>query len=402
MTRVFTLKSSLHDEKAVEASTASFLSSIGLSVNDIQNDYSTYGSGGLDLVFVRTGGTEGIFLSLLPSLLERSASPFYLLTSGASNSLAASMEILSYLRQKGLKGEILHGSPSRIKRRITALEAVEAARATLTGMVLGVVGKPSDWLISSSFDRDEVESRLGIRLVDIPMDEVLEAYDKSESSLTDAAIAVGTAAYEAPKSVQEYLPGAHRIYEALRKIISSYGLNGFTIRCFDLLTAVRNTGCLALAKLNSEGFIAGCEGDVPAMLSMAVAKAFTKVSGFQANPSSIDPDTGEITFAHCTIPLDMVTRMSFDTHFESGIGVGIKGYFQEGPVTVLKLSGDLRRVFAEEGELIRNQSSPNLCRTQIVVKLDSPEAAASLLTDPVGNHHVIVPGRLAEAFKAIL
>ena len=63
----------------------------------------------------------------------------------------------------------------------------------------------------------------------------------------------------------------------------------------------------------------------------AVTQAFLTslgISGFQANPSSINPETGEIIFAHCTIPLNMVERYELDTHFESGIGTGIRGYMK--------------------------------------------------------------------------
>jgi L-fucose isomerase-like protein len=125
-------------------------------------------------------------------------------------------------------------------------------------------------------------------------------------------------------------------------------LQGLTIRCFDLLTAVHNTGCLALARLNSEGLVAGCEGDVPAMLSMMIARSLLGVSGFQANPARIDPESGEMLFAHCTIPFNLVERYEYDTHFESGIGVGIHGEFPEGPVTVFKLSGRMDRFFVSE------------------------------------------------------
>ena len=122
-----------------------------------------------------------------------------------------------------------------------------------------------------------------------------------------------------------------------------------------LLDAVHNTGCWALAKLNSEGIVAGCEGDVPTMLTMMVVRALCGVSCFQANPASINPETGEIPFAHCTIPFDMVQRYELDTHFESGIGVGIRGYVPEGPVTICKLAGDLSRAFVAEGKLLRCQ-----------------------------------------------
>lgn len=50
---------------------------------------------------------------------------------------------------------------------------------------------------------------------------------------------------------------------------------------------------------------------------------------------------------------------TFDTHFESGIGVGIRGYMKEGPVTIFKVSGDLSRHFVEEGELVRSQAKPD-------------------------------------------
>ncbi len=104
-------------------------------------------------------------------------------------------------------------------------------------------------------------------------------------------------------AIRKALPGAHQIYLALKTVVERHQLQGFTLRCFDLLTAVRNTGCMALARFNSEGIVAGCEGDVPAMLSMMIAQVLTGMSGFQANPARINPETGEILFAHCTVSI---------------------------------------------------------------------------------------------------
>ena len=198
------------------------------------------------------------------------------------------------------------------------------------------------------------------------------------------------------------MPVADAIYQALKVIVARHSLQGFTLRCFDLLTTVHNTGCLALAKLNAEGIIAGCEGDVPAMLSMKIAHVLTGFTGFQANPASINPSTGEMLFAHCTIPLNMVERYEFDTHFESGIGVGIRGYMKEGPVTIFKVAGDLSRKFIEEGELIRNQAQPDLCRTQQVILLTDKQKTAYFLNDPIGNHHIIIPGHHRQLLEEIL
>ena len=382
---IYTLTSELHDEGAVAAVTQEFLTSLHIKYDMRGSDYSEYGSHALDLIYVRTGGTEGIFLRLLPQLQLQSQKPFFLLTSGKSNSLAAAMEILSYLNQQGFKGEIIHGNNDYIHDRITILSKANEARQQLRGIRLGIIGQPSDWLISSHADKDKVSQRLGITLVDIPMQELLDAIaaapvknHQREQTLNDA--------------IRQSLPVANQIYEALKIIVERYRLSGFTLRCFDLLSAVHNTGCMALARLNAEGIVAGCEGDVPALLSMTIVNALIGVSGFQANPSSINPENGTMTFAHCTIPLNMVERYELDTHFESGIGVGIRGFMAAGPVTIFKVSGDLQRSFITEGELVCNESKPDLCRTQLVIRLTNPADAAYFLTHPIGNHHIILPG----------
>ncbi len=373
-TAIYTLTSELHDEKAVGAVTQAFLASLGMEYELKGNDYSDYGSHGLNLIYVRTGGTEGIFRRLLPELQAKSRRPFYLLTSGKSNSLAASMEILSYLRQHNIGGEIIHGSSDYIAHRIHVLKKAEEARQTLCGTRLGIIGKPSDWLIASDADKARVKDVLGIELVDIPMQELLDEITDSE-----------------------------KIYEALTAIMARHRLQGFTLRCFDLLTTIRNTGCMALARLNADGYVAGCEGDVPAMLSMMVVRSLLGVSGFQANPASIDPETGEMVFAHCTIPLNMVERYELDTHFESGIGVGIRGYMKEGPVTIFKMAGDLSRHFIAEGTLLRNEAKPDLCRTQQVIRLDDRTLTTRyFLTCPIGNHHIVMPGHCQEIIEELL
>ena len=67
--------------------------------------------------FIGSGGTEGLFLKDI----DKFPRPCFLLTTGANNSLAASMEILSYLRQHKIPGEILHGSDSFVAQRIKDL-----------------------------------------------------------------------------------------------------------------------------------------------------------------------------------------------------------------------------------------------------------------------------------------
>lgn len=372
---LYTLTSTLHKETEEHAASEPFIQSIeaalGESFEFCGDDYSRYGTHEADIIYVRTGGTEGLFKALgLPGEVR-------LLTSGRSNSLAASMEILSYLRQRGQGGEILHGSPEYIAGRIRegsgATQADEGAGfvealppVDLGGIRLGVIGQPSDWLISSGVDYAHARMRLGAELVDIPMSELLRRLPTRGIDMRS-------------------FEGSVAIYEALSDIVEDFGLGGLTIRCFDLLDAVHNTGCLALAQLNAEGIPASCEGDIPALLSMAYLQQSRGCPGFQCNLSRIEGD--ELLFAHCTVPLTMVTSYRYATHFESGIGTAIKGELPAGPVEIFKIAPDLEHCVRIPGQLLRNTAEPSLCRTQVIVS--APGAAAYLLRRPLANHHII-------------
>ena len=391
-----TLTSFLHSEVAQDASREPFVQAIETIAGSIPED----------IIYVRTGGTEGLFKEQFFAGGKLGVpQPVRLLTSGKSNSLAASMEILSFLRRNGLRGEILHGSPGYIAERImhpgeevtgdSLITSVHPGR-TLEGERLGVVGKPSDWLISSDVDHAKAKQVLGLELIDISMEELLEEIAKhSHPSVNLPELNEPKYGKHIPESD---LSDALDIYGALRRIIEKYGLNGLTIMCFDLLTAVHNTGCMALALLNSECFAATCEGDVPAMISMALSRKLHGCSGFQANLSQIKGD--DLLFAHCTLPLSMARSWVYDTHFESGLGVAVHGEIPEGPVTIFKLSPDFDKAFIFEGKIESNDYQNNLCRTQIHVS--APGAAPYFLGSSIGNHHIIIPGHVARDLKVLL
>jgi len=346
------------------------------------------------LLYVASGGSEGYFLEVFEQLKARHC---YILTSGESNSLAASMEILSFLRRHGGSGEILHGDVEQVAAQIRALSRAHRAKAALRGKRLGCIGAPSDWLIASSYSEDAMLRKLGLGFVSIPMEELLaeiakESYEPNE----------WTALFREQAFDKAEIEKALYVYGAFRRLVDRYGLCGVTVRCFDLLDTVRSTGCLGLSILNAEGIYGGCEGDVPALLSMAVLGSITGEPLFLCNPSRFDTKAGEAVFAHCTIPVTMLKSFCLNTHFESGIGVAVQGDFEEGDCTIFKCEGDLSRFHAQEGRIVGMPWSDMLCRTQIKVELDD---FSYFLTKPINNHHIICRGRHAaeaEAFFRIL
>ena len=398
MIKVSSFHSDLHRQDVLAQRHAAFLASIETYLGEqiIVSPIDDYDAD-LKLVFISSGGSEGKFLEHFSQMRP----PFYLLTSGTDNSLAASIEILTYLNCEGLKGEILHGSPQYIAQRIRDLadgkreEGAESASSVLRfsgnaeiGGRYGVVGKPSDWLIASVPVSERVKEVFGTDLIPIPMEELLREYE----------------ATEAVEDVRDGLDfgSSNRLVKAVQNLREKHGLDGLTIRCFDLLTSIHTTGCLSLAQLNNDGFIGTCEGDVMSMLSMALVRKVTGRSSFQANPSRIDVSENTMVLAHCTMPYDMAESFGYDTHFESGIGVAVKGELRHGPVTILRLDKDLKSYWIAEGEITGNLSESTLCRTQVEVRLDDSYRVGYLLRVPCGNHHIVFYGRHRDEIVSFL
>lgn len=377
--KVYPIKSPLHDQKVLDNSTSELLNhlntdSIHISIeNDIDKIYD---GSDLTLILVQSGGSENLFLENFGKFKE----PYYLLTYGTSNSLAASLEILAFLKNHHLKGEVLHGDNDYLISRIQHLVRKESS--ITPKYFLGVLGKPSDWLISSNVDEDVLLDKFQIKLIHISLLEVEKSYSDFSQKIEDDV-------FTKDSYPKEEITKAEKLYIALNQIITKYHLDGFTIRCFDLLSSLKTTACLALSKFNDQGIIASCEGDIPSLITMFIVKKLLSKTSFQANPARIDVKNNTILLTHCTIPLSLCSSFSLNSHFESNIGVGIHGEVKTGDITILRINSALNEYFIEEGKLLNNQYEKNLCRTQIVCTFPNLE---KLLLSPLGNHEIIILG----------
>jgi len=390
---LYSLLSPVHDADRVGRNTKKFLGDIESLIGESFEKCSIdeVNKFPLTLIFIASGGVEGFFNENYKRLKE----PYFLLTNGENNSFAASLEILTFLKQQGLNGEILHGNTEYIANRIKNINKIMIAKEKLNGINIGVIGKPSDWLISSDVDYEKLKRIHGINTVQIGIDELLEEINNVKIENLDKLNENSKIIDLYKKSFSnESLRGALKIYLALKNIVSRYALKGLTIRCFDLLNTVHNTGCIALSLLNDEGIISSCEGDVPALISMLILNALSGEPVFMANPSSIDVEKNQVILAHCTVPLTMTEDYVLDTHFESSIGVGIHGEIRQGQATIFKLNSNLKDYFVSSIDIKENMYQKNLCRTQIRVHMDKD--VNYFLTNPMGNHHLICKGDYSE------
>ncbi|ADH60270.1 L-fucose isomerase-like protein [Thermoanaerobacter mathranii subsp. mathranii str. A3] len=388
---VIKLASPVHNKKNVEES-LKFFSDFLINEFDAkfvdeckENEFT--------VVWNMTGGTEGIFKKIYKNLRQ----PIIVLTTDLINSLPAALEILSFIKSQNGKGYIIHGDLREIACEIkkyykffTALKKIKEAK-------IASIGGASEWLIASSIDYIQASKKWGTSFIDIPIDElynILKNCHGSYDGYFDRAI-------EVVEPSNEDIRGVHLIYLALKKIIEERKLDAISLKCFDLLKRVNNSSCLALSRLNDEGIIAGCEGDLPATFTMYLVLALTQKKSFMANPSKIDFNKNTIIFAHCTVPTTLVKQYKLRSHFESGIGVGIAGEFEKETVTVVKIGGkNLDKIFVTTGRIISNPTNDQRCRTQIEVEMDND--VREFLKNPIGNHMVIVRGNIKKELNEFM
>ncbi|MFO7978050.1 MAG: hypothetical protein R6U64_05270 [Bacteroidales bacterium] len=343
---------------------------------------------GLILVMA-SGGTE----RLAHLVAKTYRKPLMLVCDGRKNSLAAALEVYSVIRHK-IPAWLFYvddhqQTPSLVVdfiKSIKALENINRAR-------LGVIGEPSPWLLTS----DELKGFGGFSttLVHLPIGRLLQEYQVIETQQAESISNTLDDEYGSIQVSRQSVVDSSRAYLAMRSIISSHRLDGITIRCFDLLPH-GFTACMGMSLCADQGYVAACEGDLPAMFSLLLARELSGQPAWMANPSSVDLENNTITFAHCTLPASMLEgkkHSTLTTHMESGLSTAISGPLKMREVTIIRCASTFDSLQVSSGHIVNaHLQHPDLCRTQAVIKLHSK--VSDWLENVRGNHQIIIYGNL--------
>jgi L-fucose isomerase-like protein len=326
-----------------------------------------------------TGGTESLMKKLREAWDPAGRRPVWVLAIPHHSSLAAAMEFIASLHNAGIPGRIFYFDPQAgedepgFRELADALEARRANRL-LHEARLGLIGLPSDWLLTSPPDAELIRNTWGPELVYIPVEECLRALEAGQT-----------------------------MDQILKVLITKYRFTALTLRCFDLLAARDVTACVALARLNDGGIPAGCEGDIPSALGLLWIRALWNEPAWMANPSRLDRRANRLTLAHCTVPLRLTSSHTLCTHFESGRGTAIAGDWASEEVTLFRIGGPrLQDWWIGQGRVTGRGCDENLCRTQVTVEFEQPSVLPALLQHPLGNHLLVIPGKRAAPLEVAL
>jgi L-fucose isomerase-like protein len=354
--------------------------------------------GAFTSLFIASGGSEELFLKIHKSLPK----PVVVISDSYHNSLAASLEILTWLSNNGIMHKHINipADPSEryvqdMTQELEYLEKIQIGISNISKQNIGLIGGESDWLISSKIDKERVAQKYGTCFTQIDTDEVVsrfnrETADDPESLLLLQKLNKNRDTHRLECDIKDAL----RLYNVLNNICKEFKLSSLTIKCFDLVKSCNSTACLALSLLNDNGVVAGCEGDIPSLWSMIIARELCSSVSFMANPSSIERVDRSVDFAHCTAPLSIGSAYRLTSHYETGIGIGVASKVNLGKYTLFKCGGeDLTKFYIYEGEVVQNTSVIERCRTQIKFIFKSEEDLDSYLESYLGNHSILIPGK---------
>ena len=346
------------------------------------------------LVLVVTGGTERQVRHIL-----NFRKPAIIVAHQSMNSMPAALEALSSI-QEGNRPELLVAKTDMERERVRQFARAAKVFERIRNYRLGLIGGPSPSLTYSLPNRRELSRRLGIGLILIPMNELRSAYESASETLV-AQLATEAQSKDNSPDQRRFrdFKRSSAIYVAIRKLAKTHNLSAVSLRCFDLITDYAATGCLAVAKLNDENFVAGCEGDIPAATAMIILSEVSESPTFLANVSFVEGHS--IVLTHCTVAPRLTQEYRYHSHFESGLGIAIGGVLKVGErVTVLRLSNTLDRLRAGLGTVMRREAwSERLCRTQVEIKMD--DDAELIKNNPLGNHHVLTYGEHLEPLESL-
>ncbi len=346
------------------------------------------------IIITASGGTE----QLINSLVVESGKPALIIAVSRKNSIAASLESYSYLKDKHPVKLYISENPEEDRTQIECFAKVCSAVERINNSRFGLIGEPSDWLLSStgidSFGKFSTE------LIKLPTSEIVERVDKIDEQNSTELLKAIKSVYPNSSVADSSVRESAKVYSAMKQMIEENKLDAVSIRCFDLLE-YKYTACMGMSMCNDEGIVSGCEGDIPAAFTMMIGTYITGEPCWMANPAVINKDENTVTFAHCTVPSRMIENLSganLTTHMESGLSTANQGRLHNTDVTIIRINSDFNKLSVATGKIIESDMrEPSLCRTQAVVKLHG--SIGSWIESAPGNHHIVVYGNVVSMLQ---
>ncbi|MFW6162052.1 MAG: hypothetical protein ACODAJ_04740 [Planctomycetota bacterium] len=228
------------------------------------------------------------------------------------------------------------------------------------------VGNPRG--TAAACDGEQVHKRLGAEVIRIPNQEVLAAHKAVDPEAAEAEAKQYWIA-KAKKIVEPKPPeivNSARLYLAMKRLMTEKGCRATTSsHCMGRPAK----GCLTYSKLNDQGLVGACEGDIDSTLTMLIFAYAFGLPGFITDPV-FDTSQNALIHFHCTCATKMDgpdgERLPFTirTQSDSERGVSLDVEQRIGQAVTCAKLVNLDTMLISTGEIFKVTHDELGCRTQ--------------------------------------
>jgi L-fucose isomerase-like protein len=279
--------------------------------------------------------------------------------------------ITEYLKEYDIPYKWFYGNANddffreRFKVTVKALTAVKNLKRSRIALIGGI----ADGFDDLYFDERKLQKKLGIRLY--RNHEFSEIKDKALSydinDVKDIMSQIQADASSVHPMATSSLEKNARLYKALADFKDQYGYDGLAISCWPKFrTEMGMVACAAIGRLNDQGIVAACEGDVYGLIGMMLLRLLSDSPSLVLDLSDIDESDETILLWHCGIGGKRMAKdgriwlsphsnpSNFPDRGKVMMSPVAEMEFKPGDATVVRIVDDGQRMAVLSGRFIEN------------------------------------------------
>ena len=277
-----------------------------------------------------------------------------------------------YLSFKNVKYKWFFGNADDAlftRRLAVTLRAISAVKNTCGSTVLHIGGTASGFT-DFYFDERKLLNRFGVNVIDVEYGDIksrAESYSEAQIDALSADMA-GSANF-----ISEFAKGKLRynamVYQSVWDTAAENGASAVAMSCWPRFRQDWGfTPCAVFGRLNENGLITACEGDVLSAVSMLLLKHAADFEPILMDLVSFDRQDDTMQLWHCGVGSCTYAKggsIGIDTHFNPGPKDPEKGWLSAGPVatmnfapapfTCMRLTRDCDAMMVFSGDIIDKQ-----------------------------------------------
>lgn len=318
----------------------------------------------------------------------------------ARNSMTAFNMFTSFLHKLQIPFQYVFGNVENIATVQKVKNHIQAIgiKKKLRNATFCIVGGRAPGFYLSSVDELRYRKEIGPEIIYYSIAQLVEDAKQIDKDLVEKEVNKMNQLASTITTTKEAVEKSCRVYLALMNFKKANKVDAFTIKCWpEMQTLYHFAPCGVLSRMNSEGIMVSCEGDIPGLTTMYIEHLFTNQAVFFADMVNIN-ENGTMKLWHCgCAPYQLAceqSQIALSEHptIKNGIGMAVEFEMNKGRIVMCKVKEGAKgyQLFMAPGEAVTPDRM--LTGNQIDIRFDrsSEEVLQTIVENGIEHHYGIV------------